>query len=708
MSDMYGWMGKILRVDLTSGRISETPTGDYVPKLIGGRGIAAMIYWEEVPPECEAFDPENRLIIMTGPATGTLAPASSRFCIGTKSPAPVNECYTHSTPGGHWGPCLKFSGYDGIVIKGKSSDPVYLWIHDGEAEICSAAHLWGMTTSNTYRELNKLHGRRTRALVIGPAGENLCREAVIGTDAAHATGIGGAGAVMGSKRLKAIAVSGTGSVNPSRKLGGETNYSSEQRPTFFNGVKIARPRELIDLSWYYARLLNRKPGEEEYPAVNKSLTYYMYHQPHVAHCPGLPQKPTDPAAYFKNKGLDDPISLMADKVKKGLIKLKWGGCHACPVCCKLTYQSKDADIPSGSGKCNGMQSWPAYEWAGYKKVVGTPSIWFDSYVEDLGLSITNTCGYHFYWFFDLVKLGLLTKENTGVPVSEPWTLDFIKGILEKVAYRKGIGNLLAEGQERFLKRLSEENPAAQPIYEATIWHPGYFVHWTTNGAPGRMVLPTLRALIHATETRAEMNKVTGGFAKAGIDISGLTEEQQKEVLKRGNRKYFGAEDATDLPGEPKTWKNKVHTAILCQNLSLNMDCVPMCGWANCPPLYSRYTADKLGDPAQGAKVYSAVTGIDMTHDQMLEAMNPVFNIERCIHIREGRTKDHDLYPDWVYNLDSWKWTSKEEFKRVVMEYYEARGWDPNTGIPRRSTLERLGLKRIADELENKYNVSVPL
>lgn len=355
-----------------------------------------------------------------------------------------------------------------------------------------------------------------------------------------------------------------------------------------------------------------------------------------------------------------------------------------------------------------MESWAAHEWAGYKKVVGIPSIWLNRYMEDLGLSITNTCGYHFYWFFDLVKLGILTKENTGVPVDKPYTLEFIKGILEKVAYRRGIGDLLAEGQERFLKSLSDDNSAVKPIYEENIWHPGYFVHWTTDGEPGRSISSTVGALIHATETRTTMNKVMGGFAKSGMHVSGLTEEQQKKLLKCGNLKYFGAEDATDLPGEPKTWRNKVRTAIICQNMSVNMDCVTMCGWANCPPLYSRYTLDKLGDPAQGAKVYSAVSGIDMTHDEMTEAMDPIFNIERCIHVREGRRREHDMYPDWIYKLDSWKWTSKEEFSKVMDEYYKARGWDLKTGIPKRSTLEKLGLKKIADELEKKYEVTVPL
>ena len=192
-----------------------------------------------------------------------------------------------------------------------------------------------------------------------------------------------------------------------------------------------------------------------------------------------------------------------------------------------------------------------------------------------------------------------------------------------------------------------------------------------------------------------------------MDLAGLTAAQQAELLKLASKKFLGSEQAQDIPGEPKTWKDKVLGAIMFQNYSINMDCITMCGWGNQPPFFSRYTPDKLGDPAQGAKVYSAVTGIETTHEQMLDAMNPIFNIERCIQVREGRRREHDTFNDATFKLDAWKWTSKEEFAKVMDDYYAARGWDPKTGIPRRSTLEKQGLKKIADELETKYKVPVP-
>jgi aldehyde:ferredoxin oxidoreductase len=142
-------------------------------------------------------------------------------------------------------------------------------------------------------------------------------------------------------------------------------------------------------------------------------------------------------------------------------------------------------------------------------------------------------------------------------------------------------------------------------------------------------------------------------------------------------------------------------------MDVNADCITYCSWAGMPPFFSKYTPDGQGDPAVGAKVYSAVTGISMSHDEMMAAMNPIYNIERCIHVREGRRRQDDTYNEATFKSPGWARTSREEFNKVMDEYYTLRGWDLETGIPRRSTLEKQGLKRIADDLESKYRVAVP-
>ena len=198
MTPSGGWVGKILRVDLTNSKISEVSTFDYVPRFLGGRGLGAKICWDEVSLEVGAFDPENRLIFATGPLQGTLAPSSGRLMVVGKSPqtGPV-ESYARSGVGGHFAPQLKWAGYDALIIQGRASKPVYLWITDQKAEILDAAGLWGLDTYQTQQTIWKLHGDKTRVMVIGKAGENRSRIACILTDTGDAAGQGGFGGVMG-------------------------------------------------------------------------------------------------------------------------------------------------------------------------------------------------------------------------------------------------------------------------------------------------------------------------------------------------------------------------------------------------------------------------------------------------------------------------------------------------------------------------------
>ncbi len=198
---------KLLRVDLTVGKFSDVDISkeDQI-KFMGGRGLAAKILYEENKPGIDPFDPENRLIVMSGPYTGTLGSFTAFYNVTTKSPLTGAILSAHS--GGHWGPMLRKTGYDGLVIKGKSPSPVYLLITDSGPELKSAADLWGKNVFETIDELEKKH-EKAKAAVIGPAGEKLVRYAAIMNDMHRAAGRGGVGAVMGSKNLKAIVVHGT-------------------------------------------------------------------------------------------------------------------------------------------------------------------------------------------------------------------------------------------------------------------------------------------------------------------------------------------------------------------------------------------------------------------------------------------------------------------------------------------------------------------
>jgi aldehyde:ferredoxin oxidoreductase len=205
----YGWCGKILKINLTDSRITEMETSRYADRFLGGRGIATRIYWEEVRPETRAFDADNRLIFMTGPLGATGVQGASRFEVVGKSPMLLPEGFCYGNMGGYFGPYLKRSGYDGIVIYGRSKKPVYLWINDGDVRIIDAATLWGKGVYAVRDHLRDTHGKNVRFVTMGVAGENLCRTANLMTDN-EGSATGGFGAVMGSKNLKAVAVLGSG------------------------------------------------------------------------------------------------------------------------------------------------------------------------------------------------------------------------------------------------------------------------------------------------------------------------------------------------------------------------------------------------------------------------------------------------------------------------------------------------------------------
>ncbi len=208
---MNGWVGKILQVDLSTSEITQFPTKPYADKYLGGRGIGARLYWEKVRPETGAFDPENCVIFMTGPIVATGAQGATITAVVGKSPATIPEGYCYGSLTGFVGAELKKAGFDGVVVTGRASKPVYIFIEDGHAKLIDASGLWGRNGYETGRRLEKIHGERTRYIAIGAAGEHMVRTAV--ALASHdCTVSAGFGAVLGSKNLKAIAVRGSGKV----------------------------------------------------------------------------------------------------------------------------------------------------------------------------------------------------------------------------------------------------------------------------------------------------------------------------------------------------------------------------------------------------------------------------------------------------------------------------------------------------------------
>jgi aldehyde:ferredoxin oxidoreductase len=212
----YGWTGKIIWVDLTAKKITSVPTSNYEPeKYLGGVGLNTKIFWEMGCPTVDAFDSNNPLLISVGPVTGVAGPFSRAEVSGIAPQSYPQETFTYSGVGGKFPSEFKYAGYDGMVIVGKSDKPVYLSVLDDVVTLEDARSLWGRDTFETQKSLLKKHSNAA-VLTIGPAGENLCRVAIILNETASAAGQGGYGAVMGSKNLKAIVVKGTGTMKVAR------------------------------------------------------------------------------------------------------------------------------------------------------------------------------------------------------------------------------------------------------------------------------------------------------------------------------------------------------------------------------------------------------------------------------------------------------------------------------------------------------------
>ena len=226
----FGYAGKILRVDLSSRQVADSPTLDYSNTFLGGRGIATKIYWDEVLPEVKALDAGNRLIMAVGPLAGIPVLGGSRWTVCGKSPLRTPEHFSHCNLGGRWGAELKFAGYDAVVFQGRSEQPAYLFLHDGVAELKDASALWGKGAIETRDILKRELGGSVKVVAIGPAGENLVTMASLLADN-DASGSGGLGATMGAKRLKAIAVQGTA-----------------------RGVRVAQPDRLSQITRYFRGL----------------------------------------------------------------------------------------------------------------------------------------------------------------------------------------------------------------------------------------------------------------------------------------------------------------------------------------------------------------------------------------------------------------------------------------------------------------------
>jgi aldehyde:ferredoxin oxidoreductase len=411
---MYGWVGKILKVDLTEGKITTEPIEAYIDDYVGGRGLGVKLIYDNYKPGTGALEPGNPLLLNTGPLTGTALPGSGRVDVTALSP--MSNLRAKSNFGAYWGPELKFNGYDHLIITGKAEKPCYLWIHDGRVEIRSAEHLWGQDTFETQKLIQKeLGDPEVKVVCIGPGGENLVKFACLISETGDAAGRTGMGAVMGSKNLKAVAVRAFGS------------------------VKVARPQEFLELSIQVNHEVRESPAYQELSVWGVARGVQMMYQMGFF-----------PVGYFEDVCVEEICQQYAAPAYLEQHNLKNVGCYCCPGRC-MNFLSVPG-LGKGVTSCEPFSGFTGALWN-----LDMDTFWEATLlVNKLGIDCTETSA-SIGLLMELFHEGIITeKETDGIPM-ERGSKEAILTTIRKIAAREGYGELLAQGQKAFANQIG---PAA--------------------------------------------------------------------------------------------------------------------------------------------------------------------------------------------------------------------------------------------------------
>ena len=629
----YGYMGKVLHVDLTAGKLEiEEPPESFYRTYMGGSGMALHYLLQMLKPGIDPLSPENVLVLSVGVLTGAPIGGLSRVMANAKSP--LTGAIGDAEGGGFWPAELKFAGFDALVITGKSPKPVYLWLHDGEAELRDASHLWGKITGEaeaTIRE--ELGDRRIQVLQIGPAGEKLCRFSCIINMSTRACGRTGMGAVMGSKNLKAVAVRGHG------------------RPEIYDPDKVQEmarwAREIFESSNMYGFGLHGTAG-----GVN-----------------GLQELGALPTRNWTSGVFEGWQKIWGQTMSDTILKER-DTCFGCIVRCKRVVEAQEpyqVDPLYGGPEYETVASMGSYCGVDDLVAIAKANELCNKYGMD-----TISCGGTVAFAMECYEKGILTKEDTGGIELRFGNAEALVKMVEMIAKREGLGDVLAEGSYRAARKFGK---GAEDL-AVTCKKQEYPAH-----------VPQAKrslALIYAvnpfgadhmsSEHDPSYQPSAGEYTLGRMSELGLTHPVP-------NR---------DLSAE------KVRFALTTQYAYSFLDCAGTCQfvWG---PGWQLYDMQQLRD------VIQAITGWKMTLYEIMQVGQRRLNMMRVFNAREGITKDDEVLPKRGHIALKGGATDgvdvpKEQFLQARELYYQMAGWDEN-GVPTPGKLRELGLDWVAEMIE---------
>lgn len=637
----YGYDGKILRVDLSSAIITvEEPSEEFYRKYMGGSALNLYYILKEMTSGVDPFGPDNILALSVGATTGAPISGQSRMTANAKSP--LTGAIGDSQCGGFWPAELKFAGFDAIIIRGKASSPVYLWIHRGEAELRDASHLWGKITGDVESAIRQeLGDEKIEVMQIGPAGEKMVRFACLINMCNRANGRTGMGAVMGSKNLKAVAVRG------------------DQKPAVADKVALTKLARWGAKAFPTSKVTALgKYGTANVVAVQQEVG-------------GLPTFNFTSGVFDGWKAIDG--TTMYDTILKGREDGKQDQegrdtCFGCLIRCKRVVETQE-----DSYKVDPLYGGPEYEtvatlgsYCGVDNLAATAKA--NEICNKYGLD-TISCGATIAWAMEAFEAGVLNLEDTGGLELRFGNAEAMVKLTEMIGNRQGFGDVLAEGSARAAQQLGR----------------GAEFLITSKGQEAPAHMPHVKrslALIYAANpfgadhTSSDHDPSYEGAFKTFKDrlaIMGLTKPQESQSL--------GPE--------------KVNFARKTQYLHSLLESLNLCifVWGPSWQLYG---------PEEIIKMVQAVTSWDVTIEELLTVGERRLNMFRAFNAREGINRNQDKLPEKFFKgglkggpSDGWM-LKKDEFEAALDEYYRQSGWDVETGTPTGETLEKLGLGWVSD------------
>jgi aldehyde:ferredoxin oxidoreductase len=477
-----GYQGKLLHIDLSREESKVIPVPDELYlKYLGGRGLGAKLYWDLVPPDADPLGEQNPFMILSGPLGGTIVPGSGKHVIVTKSPASGGWSDAYSS--GRMTPEMKYAGYDGLIITGKSRHPVYITIKDAKVEIKDAGHLWGKRSFEAETYIKDTFHHECGEICIGPAGENLVTFACVNSEYYRQAGRGGVGAVMGSKNLKLLAIKGSG------------------------GIRCSNLPRLLELVQEHYKRFKVSPIGKARHRYGTPLTL------NITHAAGmLPTRNFSTGRFEKGIGTIDK-----DGVSDATISDR--ACFGCPflACSKMT------EVKDGVFKGTKLEG-PEYETIG---LLGSnlgidylPAVIEANYLcDDLGMD-TISAGNVIGFVMECFEKGILTKEDTGgLDLHFGRYMEAVE-LLKLMASRKGIGDLCAKGVRGLATSLGrgtgdfamESKGLEFPAYDPRAgWGSALTYSVTPRGACHRRAWPPMKEVMggvypYTTEGKAKMVK----------------------------------------------------------------------------------------------------------------------------------------------------------------------------------------------------------